>query len=294
MNLLVDASNIIHRSFHISQERYEQDSNMQVLLFLRSLKSYVDMFKPTAVYCAWDAMLDTTQKSFRKQIAADTYKVNRDKSKGAAVYEKSEEIRQLVEHLGLYNVYPYCLEADDVIAFLSKHLTGKKIIVSSDRDLLQLINSETNMYSLAKKIVVSPDNFEEFTGISRDAFLMFKCLVGDASDNIAKVTTPSKAKKIAVGAVEMSKLLSNEQIEQYHHNNKMMNLHEAYNHQPNELVRMVEQVDSLQRKPDFDAFINMCKELKLNSITDNSAGWRKTFFGQQNMSNLIKLLGLNK
>lgn len=294
MNLLIDASNIIHRSFHMSQKRYEQDSNMQVLLFLRSLKSYADMFKPTAIYCAWDALLDHTQKSFRKQIAAETYKVNRDKTIGASVYEKSEEIKMLVEHLGIYNMYPFCLEADDVIAFLTRQLPGKKMIVSSDRDLLQLVSSDVHMYSLAKKMVVTPDNFEEFAGIARESFLMFKCLVGDASDNIAKVTTPSKAKKIATGIADMSQILSQDQVLQYQHNDKMMNLHESFNYQPNELPRMQQQLQQLNHAPNFDAFLDSCKRLGLNSIVDNSASWRKTFFKQQNMTNLIKLLGLNK
>lgn len=252
------------------------------------------MFKPTAIYCAWDALLDHTQKSFRKQIAAETYKVNRDKTIGASVYEKSKEIEMLVEHLGIYNMYPFCLEADDVIAFLTRQLPGKKMIVSSDRDLLQLINNDVHMYSLAKKVVVSPDNFEEFTGISRESFLMFKCLVGDASDNIAKVTTPSKAKKIATGIADMSQILSQDQVLQYQHNDKMMNLHESFSYQPNELPRMQQQLQQLNHVPNFDAFMESCKQLKLNSIVDNAASWRKTFFKQQNMTNLIKLLGLNK
>jgi 5'-3' exonuclease len=150
------------------------------------------------------------------------------------------------------------------------------------------------MYSLAKKVVVTPNNFEEFAGIARESFLMFKCLVGDASDNIAKVTTPSKAKKIATGIADMSQILSQDQVLQYHHNDKMMNLHESYNHQPNELPRMQQQLQQLDRVPNFDAFIDACKRLNLNTIVDNSASWRKTFFGQQNMTNLIKLLGLNK
>lgn len=294
MNLLIDASNIIHRSFHMSQKRYEPGSNMQVLLFLRSLKSYIDMFKPTAVYCAWDAMLDHTQKSFRKQIASETYKVNRDKTIGAAVYEKSSEIEMLVDHLGVYNIYPFCLEADDVIAFLTRQLPGKKMIVSSDRDLLQLVSNDVHMYSLTKKVVITPYNFEEFAGIAHESFLMFKCLIGDASDNIAKVTTPSKAKKIATGIADMSQILSQDQVLQYQHNDKMMNLHESYNYQPNELVRMQQQLQQLDHVPNFDAFIEACKQLNLNTIVDNAASWRKTFFGQQNMTNLIKLLGLNK
>jgi len=296
MNLLIDASNVIHRSFYMSQKQYQDSSNMQVLLFLRSLKSYADMFKPTAIYCAWDALLDHSVKSYRKQIASETYKTNRDKDKGASVYEKSTEIRDIVEHLGIYNIYPFCLEADDVIAFLTRQLTGKKVIVSSDKDLLQLVDQDTSMYSLSKKTLITQDNFEQFAGINKDAFLIHKCLIGDASDNIAKVTTPSKAKKIALGA-DMQSILDSNQIELFKHNFKMMNLHESYDHQPQEHQRMVQQLAELQQqqsKRDFNAFIDMCNELQLSSIVNNSANWRKTFFQQQNMSNLIKLLGIHK
>ena len=79
-------------------------------------------------------------------------------------------------------------EADDVIAYICTNiLDGHKIIMSTDKDFLQLISNNVNVWSPTKKILYNKDKiFDEF-GIVSENILTFKILDGDKSDNISGI-----------------------------------------------------------------------------------------------------------
>ena len=53
-NLILDANNLLYRIFWVNKNRKDGDINMATLMFLRSVKSYVDKFKPDRIYAAWN------------------------------------------------------------------------------------------------------------------------------------------------------------------------------------------------------------------------------------------------
>ena len=76
------------------------------------------------------------------------------------------------------------MEADDLMAFLSRKLQGPNIIVTTDKDLLQTVSRDTRVYSPIKKKIVTLDNFEEYTGVKKEYYISFRAVTGDKSDNI--------------------------------------------------------------------------------------------------------------
>ena len=105
---------------------------------------------------------------------------------------KVDQIVRLIHYLKCLPVKTLSLdkvEADDIIAYLS---TGplrnfEKIIVSSDKDMYQLLDEKTKIYSLHKKTFVTSESlFEEFR-ITSANFALAKCLCGDVSDNVPGV-----------------------------------------------------------------------------------------------------------
>lgn len=83
-------------------------------------------------------------------------------------------------------VYASDCEGDDIVAFLCKgpFKEVSKVIVSSDKDLYQLLDKHTSIYSLHKKKVLSElDVFEEFR-IKTKNFALAKAICGDPGDNI--------------------------------------------------------------------------------------------------------------
>ena len=82
------------------------------------------------------------------------------------------------------------LEADDIIAFLAKQAskTNKKVtIVSSDKDFLQLIDKNVEVYAPVKKKTYNLDNVKDEIGVLPENYNIVKALLGDNSDNLPGV-----------------------------------------------------------------------------------------------------------
>jgi 5'-3' exonuclease len=290
MNLIIDASNIYHRSFWMANKMSSSDESeigsFHAFIFLQSLKSYNDKFKPQKIYCVWDKKQQPHVPCFRKVIAAETYKTNRDDEKTKKVYEEYEIVESFINALGCYNVFPFSLEGDDVIAFLCKNLPGEKLIISSDKDLLQLVNRHVSFYDVNKKSIIKEDNFEQSIGISLNNYVQYKCLIGDPADNIAKVCTPTKAKKV----INKELQLNEEQQKQYELNYILTDLSDSYNRQENELSNMQQYFQQLSATSNFGEFMNLCSKYNMSSIVAKKADWQQSFFSRNKMIDIVNLL----
>lgn len=289
MNLIIDASNIIHRAFWMAGKAEDGETNgsLHAFIFLKCLKSYADMFKPHKIYCVWDDRINPDAKNFRSELYPQ-YKQTRDKEKREKVYTDFNIIRELIVSLGCINVFPYALEGDDVIAFLTRNLEEQKIIISADKDLLQLISNSVSFYDVNKKHTVNRGNFEQLIGIEHDKFLINKCLTGDAADNIPKILTPAKLKKYYEGMLK----LSEEQNEQLHINLRLMNLASASVDQPEEEEHMQEQLKQVHQesKQSFSKFIEMCEKHNMKDILRVRHSWQQTFFTKNTLFSIINSL----
>jgi DNA polymerase-1 len=81
------------------------------------------------------------------------------------------------------------VEADDVIAYIAKQLLPKSnhIIMSTDKDFLQLVNNRISVWSPTKKKLYKPETLKEEYEITSNNFLIYRILEGDKSDNIPGV-----------------------------------------------------------------------------------------------------------
>ena len=86
-NLIIDGNNLLYRIFWTSNYKIEESNNPgQIFLFLRSLKSYVDKFRPKNVYCTWDKKLEWPSTNFRREATTVEYKAGRDDEKFKNVF----------------------------------------------------------------------------------------------------------------------------------------------------------------------------------------------------------------
>ena len=140
--------------------------------------------KPTHVVMVFDS----GQKNFRHQIY-DKYKANRPPPPDDLIPQFSL-VREAARALNIEIMEEVGYEADDVIATLSTRAKSENeevLIVSSDKDLMQLINDYVKMYDAVKsKTVEAPDVVEKF-GVEPAKMRDLLALVGDASDNIPGV-----------------------------------------------------------------------------------------------------------
>jgi 5'-3' exonuclease len=82
------------------------------------------------------------------------------------------------------------IEADDVMAYIATTLrkeNEKVILMSSDKDFLQLVNKDVSVYSPSKKKIYNIDEVVEEFGIHPHNFINFRMVDGDKSDNVGGV-----------------------------------------------------------------------------------------------------------
>lgn len=292
--LLVDGSNLLWRGYHAITSKYKPkatnpddplaeamgDIPAQVFVtsFLQSLKNYVLRFEPTEIYVVWDKKLCHPSTNFRKQSVTVAYKANRDPSIAKKVYESEEMLSPLVQSLGAKVMYPYVLEGDDVIAWLSYKLKDSKItIVSVDKDLSQLVTNNCILFDPIKDIEITPDNFEIHLSVPQKDYLTYKALLGD-SDNINGVKGYGK-KKAAEAAIAWDPTKFDtatlELIETYI---KLMDLTHGLKVHPEDVVSYQEQFEQLSTHgTDFKQFALLVEEAKLPQIKNKIEQWRGIF-----------------
>ena len=268
--LIIDATNLLYRTWHVTQQA---PADILILTYLRSIRKYINDFKPDACYSVSDKRLIHGVKNYRRQDAE--YKQNRDKSLWQSVHESEDTIEQLTAHLGIINMFPGILEADDVIAYLCNALQGHKTVVSTDNDMAQLVSEDTQLYSPVKKILVTLENFEQHYPVSKNRFLLYKSIIGDAADNIKGMPGYGKvkAKKLTENFEHEHQKLTEDQRKTLKHNLEMVDLKHGLKMHPEEEAIYKEQLDNKSSEPNFDAFLDLCKELKMQSIVSDSASW---------------------
>lgn len=82
------------------------------------------------------------------------------------------------------------VEADDVISYVCRHPSHagmEKVIVSSDKDFIQLLDEETVLYRPIQKEVLTKVNVLKEYGISPQNFVSARAMAGDSSDNLAGI-----------------------------------------------------------------------------------------------------------
>lgn len=173
--LIIDFSQLVFTSYYTAVGKPKEYLKFLVLNMIRKLNV---QFKPEEI------ILATDYKSWRT-LLYPLYK-----------YKRKQSVKLPEEFFNTYNElkndikenFPYKVlqvkraEGDDVIAVLSKYINKNKIIVSSDKDLVQLLDKNTRIYNPFKS---------EFTHCDNIDLQMIELIVrGDSGDGIPNVLMP--------------------------------------------------------------------------------------------------------
>lgn len=183
--LIVDGNNMAHRCLHTFNLTNNGQDVSVLYGFLRVLSSTMKRFDNvrSCVVC-WDGGVP----KYRRDILPD-YKVKVRDDKDDTWVEFNEQMNQLSSILPMFGVHSLRMrgvEADDLIYHSTRIIGGDmlKIIISSDRDLLQAVRYDTEVFQPSGDKLVRLDNFQEVAGVRLDEYLVYRCLVGDDSDNV--------------------------------------------------------------------------------------------------------------
>jgi len=149
-------------------------------MLLKLLKDY------HAPYIA--VVFDPPGGSFRNDIYPE-YKANRD-APPEDLIPQFPLVREATQAFDIPALEAKGYEADDLIAAYAKRAQelGKKVvIVSSDKDLMQLVNENVRMLDPMKNKWIGPDEVVEKFGVTPDKVTDVQALAGDSTDNIPGV-----------------------------------------------------------------------------------------------------------
>lgn len=277
LNLILDGNNIIFRAYHVvKRKEIVNGVNVSaVTQFMKMIKGYTDTFKPRNIYLVWDKCLNPNGTNFRKTLVP--YKEHRNVD--PEVYQEIKDcvslISDLVESLGIKVMLPWSLEADDVISFLCENLDGEKLVISSDKDLLQLVDEEVTVFNTTKNEKVTLDNFEEFAGVPKDSFLDYKSILGDKSDNISGVNRYGEVKSKKLALSKNWEELTQEQLDIVHRNKTIIDLNESYARSDGEKESYLEQLKEVDSwKFSEESFKALCHDFQLESVLRDYTSWK--------------------
>jgi len=133
-------------------------------------------------------IFDTKRQTFRNDIYKD-YKAHRPPAPEELV-PQFPIIREAVKAFNLPSLAMDGYEADDLIATYATQARAKGwrvTIVSSDKDLMQLVDDETDMYDTMKNVRIDPAGVVEKFGVGPEKVVEVQALAGDSADNVPGV-----------------------------------------------------------------------------------------------------------
>ena len=153
-------------------------------------------------------IFDSARKNFRNEIYKD-YKANRSEAPDDLA-PQFDYIRKAVKAFNLPSIEQINYEADDLLATYAQqiiNLGAKVTIISSDKDLMQLVSKDVRLYDPMKSKVIGKKEVEEKFGVKPEQVIDVQSLAGDSSDNIPGV--PGIGIKTAAELIKKYKNLDN-------------------------------------------------------------------------------------
>ena len=186
---LVDGSGFIFRAFHALPPLTRKSDGLPVGAvagFCNMLwKLLVDMKAQADAPTHLAVVFDHSERTFRNELYAD-YKAHRPPPPEDLV-PQFPLVREATKAFGVPCLELPGYEADDLIAAYAckaRDLGGEVVIVSSDKDLMQLVGPQVSMLDTMKNLLIGPDQVVEKFGVPPEKVTDVQALCGDSVDNV--------------------------------------------------------------------------------------------------------------
>ncbi|HBC73177.1 TPA: hypothetical protein DCZ90_05170 [Candidatus Amesbacteria bacterium] len=185
--LLVDGNAVLHRAYYALPDWRNRsgEATAGVYGFLSMILKAIEELKPTHLAVVFDC----PEPTFRHTMYVG-YQVTREKDRQVSedIWGQVEKLKIVFEKMGVPVFAVPSFEADDVIGTLAKQSTdGEVIIITGDRDLMQLVNEKVKLFmpqkGLSDAVLVDGEKVIQRLGVHPKQVVDYKGLMGDSSDN---------------------------------------------------------------------------------------------------------------
>lgn len=199
--MVIDGNSILNRAFYGVRLLTNHDGlpTNAIYGFLSTLFRLQDEYTPDRTIVCFDVK----EKTFRHQ-KFDSYKATR-KGMPDELAAQLPVMKEVLDALGMIRCEKGGYEADDLIGTISRKAEEQGddcLIVTGDRDSLQLVSAHTTVHLVSSKggqdtsRDITPEAFREEYGFDPIRLIDLKALMGDSSDNISGV--PGVGEKTAM------------------------------------------------------------------------------------------------
>src|SRR6266852_4246429 len=188
---LVDGSGYIFRAYHALPPLTRKSDGLQinaVLGFCNMLWKLLMEMKPEEKPTHLAVVFDKSEKTFRTEMYKE-YKANRDAPPDDLI-PQFPLVREAVRAFDIPCLEQAGFEADDLIATyarLAREAKATTTIVSSDKDLMQLVGDTVVMYDTMKDKRIGRAEVIEKFGVGPEKVIEVQSLIGDSTDNVPGV-----------------------------------------------------------------------------------------------------------
>ncbi len=196
--LILDSATLYYRAFYALPEKMtapDGSPHNAIRGFLTMLTKMITIHRPSGIVAAWD---NDWRPAWRVELVP-SYKTHRlEMGSGQedvpdTLGPQIEAIAAVLDAWGISRIGIDGFEADDVIASVASQHQGRSLVVTSDRDLIQVV---TDRVSLLLQVtggvenwpILDPQAIESKYGVSPAKYLAMAALRGDPSDGLPGIT----------------------------------------------------------------------------------------------------------
>lgn len=184
--LLIDGSSFLYRAYHALRPMHTSngETTQAVFGFCRMIKKVLRDFSPQHIAVVWDSKGKTVRHELYHEYKATRQAAPSD------LFTQKDLIQEFAQIIQLPQIEKSGIEADDLIYSCAKDALKHHysvIIISSDKDLGQILAPHVKLYDPFKEDFITRATLEEKYGFDLEKLPFYFALVGDTSDNIPGV-----------------------------------------------------------------------------------------------------------
>ena len=204
--LLIDGVNLAFR--YLQRKNYDDFRDD----YIRTVTSLGKSYSAKRIICCFDSGASAYRKAIFPEYK-DNRKVERTQEEQDRFTAFFNSLNDTIDSLPCEHFKFKGIEADDVIAYFTKNLSKKYThtwVVSSDRDLYQLLKDDVSIFNIYSKKEITVDSLLEDKGMTPREYAFSRMIEGDTGDNIRGIDGigPKRAAELVKEFKTLDNLLS--------------------------------------------------------------------------------------